>query len=82
MIPVDAFYCLKWKVLLSLTASMRPLQAHSSTICCTMSHFLALQKFVYGSTADFFVILEGDVAFELVEYWPGACLCDMCCSLL
>jgi GR25 family glycosyltransferase involved in LPS biosynthesis len=42
----------------------------ASEVACTLSHLLAIDKFLESDDADFAVICEDDVDFEPVKYWP------------
>jgi hypothetical protein len=42
------------------------------TVCTTLSHWLAIRElFSKYPREDFFVVLEDDVSFDLVPFWPG-----------
>ena len=43
------------------------------TVCCLLSHWLAIHSFFQNHPEeDYFVVLEDDVSFDLVEFWPGS----------
>jgi len=47
--------------------------ADSSTVCCTLSHWLAIHSFFQeNSMAEYFLVVEDDINFDLVPYWPGS----------
>mmetsp|Transcript_16561 Transcript_16561/g.39073 ORF Transcript_16561/g.39073 Transcript_16561/m.39073 type:complete len:496 (-) Transcript_16561:16-1503(-) len=46
-----------------------------NTVCCTLSHWFAIHSFFKDNVdAEYFVILEDDVLFDLVPFWPGTLL--------
>ena len=43
----------------------------ANSVCCTLSHWLAIHAFFQEDGAEYLLVLEDDVSFDLVPFWPG-----------